>query len=133
MLLWAFEPGMGFERYVDWALGARMVFVYRQHRFVAIKSGASFGDFMAGRLPELPGGPGPRSGAPLGGRGRGPLGEPGRWARGPWRRRALCHLRPPGRPPAFAGQTPTLKDWTNHIGELWPEVWGRGQAPPHKP
>jgi glutamate--cysteine ligase len=56
MLLWAFEPGMGFERYVDWALAARMVYVYRQHRFVAIKSGGTFQDFMAGGLQELPGG-----------------------------------------------------------------------------
>lgn len=56
MLLWALEPGMGFERYVEWAAGAPLMFVYHKHTFVPVTSGASFADFMAGRLPELPGG-----------------------------------------------------------------------------
>ncbi len=54
MLPFAFEPGMGYERYVDYALGVPMYFVYRGGRYVDA-SGKSFKDFMAGKLPELPG------------------------------------------------------------------------------
>jgi len=54
MLPFAFEPGMGYERYVDYALQVPMYFVYRGGRYVDA-SGASFKDFMAGKLPELPG------------------------------------------------------------------------------
>jgi glutamate--cysteine ligase len=54
MLPFAFEPGMGYERYVDYALQVPMYFVYRNGRYVDA-SGASFKDFMAGKLPELPG------------------------------------------------------------------------------
>ena len=54
MLPFAFEDGMGFERYVDYALDVPMYFVYRHGRYFDV-SGASFRDFMAGRLPALPG------------------------------------------------------------------------------
>jgi glutamate--cysteine ligase len=54
MLPFAFEPGMGYERYVDYALGVPMYFVYRDGRYIDA-SGKSFRDFMQGRLPELPG------------------------------------------------------------------------------
>ncbi len=54
MLPFAFEPGMGFERYVDYALDVPMYFVYRDGCYIDA-SGASFKDFMAGRLPQLPG------------------------------------------------------------------------------
>ncbi|MDX2222749.1 MAG: glutamate--cysteine ligase [Rhodospirillaceae bacterium] len=53
MLPFAFEPGMGFERYVDYLLDVPMYFVYRDGYVDA--SGQSFRDFMAGRLPALPG------------------------------------------------------------------------------
>ncbi len=49
-----FEPGMGFERYVDWVLDVPMYFVYRDGRYIDA-SGQSFRDFMQGRLPALPG------------------------------------------------------------------------------
>jgi glutamate--cysteine ligase len=49
-----FEPGMGFERYVDYLLDVPMYFVYRDGRYIDA-SGQSFRDFMAGRLPALPG------------------------------------------------------------------------------
>ena len=49
-----FEDGMGFERYVDYALDVPMYFVYREGRYIDA-SGQSFRDFMAGRLPALPG------------------------------------------------------------------------------
>jgi glutamate--cysteine ligase len=49
-----FEDGMGFERYVDYALGVPMYFVYRDGRYIDA-SGQSFGDFLDGRLPALPG------------------------------------------------------------------------------
>lgn len=49
MLPFAFEPGMGFERYVDYALSVPMYFVYRQGRYIDV-AGASFKDFLAGRL-----------------------------------------------------------------------------------
>jgi glutamate--cysteine ligase len=54
MLPWAFEPGMGFERYVDYALGVPMYFVKRGQRYVDV-AGRSFRDLMAGKLPEMPG------------------------------------------------------------------------------
>jgi glutamate--cysteine ligase len=54
MLPFAFEPGMGFERYVDYVLDAPMYFVYRNGRYIDA-SGQSFRDFLAGRLPALPG------------------------------------------------------------------------------
>ena len=53
-LPFAFEPGMGFERYVDYALDVPMYFVYRNGRYIDA-AGASFRDFLAGRLKELPG------------------------------------------------------------------------------
>jgi glutamate--cysteine ligase len=54
MLPFVFEPGMGFERYADYALDVPMYFVYRDGRYIDA-SGASFRDFMAGKLPQLPG------------------------------------------------------------------------------
>ncbi len=54
LLPFAFEPGMGYERYVDYALDVPMYFVYRAGRYIDA-AGASFGDFMAGRLRALPG------------------------------------------------------------------------------
>ncbi|RMF02936.1 MAG: glutamate--cysteine ligase [Alphaproteobacteria bacterium] len=54
MLPWVFEEGMGFERYVDYALDVPMYFVYRNGRYIDV-SGASFRDFLAGRLEALPG------------------------------------------------------------------------------
>jgi glutamate--cysteine ligase len=54
MLPFAFEDGMGYERYVDYALDVPMYFVRRGKRYLDL-SGASFREFMAGRLPQLPG------------------------------------------------------------------------------
>ncbi len=54
MLPFAFEDGMGFERYVDYALDVPMYFVYRDGRYIDV-AGASFRDFLAGRLEKLPG------------------------------------------------------------------------------
>jgi glutamate--cysteine ligase len=54
MLPWAFEPGMGFERYVDYALDVPMYFVKRGDRYIDV-AGQSFRDLMKGRLPGLPG------------------------------------------------------------------------------
>jgi glutamate--cysteine ligase len=54
MLPWVFGPGMGFERYVDWMLDVPMYFVWRDGRYIDA-AGQSFRDFMAGRLPALPG------------------------------------------------------------------------------
>jgi glutamate--cysteine ligase len=54
MLPFVFEDGFGFERYVDWMLDVPMYFVYRDGRYIDA-SGQSFRDFMAGRLPALPG------------------------------------------------------------------------------
>ena len=54
MLPWAFEPGMGFERYVDYALSVPMYFVKRGERYIDV-AGQSFRDLMAGRLEGLPG------------------------------------------------------------------------------
>jgi glutamate--cysteine ligase len=54
MLPFVFEEGMGYERYVDYALGVPMYFVYRDGRYIDV-AGASFREFMAGQLPQLPG------------------------------------------------------------------------------
>jgi len=54
MLPWAFEPGMGFERYVDYALDVPMYFVKRGDRYIDV-AGLSFRDLMQGRLSALPG------------------------------------------------------------------------------
>jgi glutamate--cysteine ligase len=54
MLPWAFEPGMGFERWVDYALDVPMYFVKRGDRYIDV-SGLSFSDLMAGKIAALPG------------------------------------------------------------------------------
>jgi glutamate--cysteine ligase len=53
-LPFAFEDGMGFERYADYLLDVPMYFVYRDGRYIDA-SGQSFRDFMKGKLPALPG------------------------------------------------------------------------------
>jgi glutamate--cysteine ligase len=50
MLPWAFEPGMGFERYVDYALDVPMYFVKREDEYIDT-SGLSFRDLLKGKLP----------------------------------------------------------------------------------
>jgi glutamate--cysteine ligase len=54
MLPWAFEPGMGFERWVDYALDVPMYFVKHGDEYVDV-SGQSFRDLLAGKLPAMPG------------------------------------------------------------------------------
>jgi len=54
MLPFAFKDGMGFQRYTDYALDVPMYFVYRDGRYVDA-TGASFRDFLDGRLEALPG------------------------------------------------------------------------------
>ena len=54
MLPWAFEDGMGFERWVDYALGVPMYFIKRGDQYIDV-SGKSFRDFFAGKLDALPG------------------------------------------------------------------------------
>jgi glutamate--cysteine ligase len=53
-LPFVFEDGFGFERYVDYMLDMPMYFVYRDGTYIDA-SGQSFRDFMAGKLPALPG------------------------------------------------------------------------------
>jgi glutamate--cysteine ligase len=54
MLPFVFEPGFGFERYVDYMLDVPMYFVYRDGAYVDV-AGQSFRDFIDGRLPGMPG------------------------------------------------------------------------------
>ncbi len=54
LLPFVFEDGFGFERWVEYALDVPMYFVYRDGVYVDAL-GQSFRDFMAGRLPALPG------------------------------------------------------------------------------
>jgi glutamate--cysteine ligase len=54
ILPFVFDPDFGFERYVDWVLDAPMYFVYRDGQYLDA-AGQSFRDFMAGKLPALPG------------------------------------------------------------------------------
>jgi glutamate--cysteine ligase len=54
VLPFAFEPGMGFERYADYALDVPMYFVKRGPVYHDV-AGASFRDLLKGRLAALPG------------------------------------------------------------------------------
>jgi len=54
MLPFVFEPGFGFERYVDYLLDVPMYFVYRDGNYIDV-AGQSFRDFLKGKLPGLPG------------------------------------------------------------------------------
>jgi glutamate--cysteine ligase len=54
MLPWAFEPGMGFERWVDFAFDVPMYFIKRGDRYIDV-AGQSFRSLMKGELPLLPG------------------------------------------------------------------------------
>ncbi len=54
MLPFVFEDGMGFQRYVDYALDVPMYFVYRDGKYIDAL-GMSFRDFLRGELPALPG------------------------------------------------------------------------------
>lgn len=54
MLEFAFGAGMGYERYVDYALDVPMYFVKRGDIYHDV-AGASFRDLLAGRLAALPG------------------------------------------------------------------------------
>jgi glutamate--cysteine ligase len=54
MLPFVFDDDMGFERYADYMLDVPMYFVYRDGQYIDA-SGQSFRDFLAGRLPALPG------------------------------------------------------------------------------
>jgi glutamate--cysteine ligase len=53
-LPFAFESGMGFERYADYMLDVPMYFVYREGEYIDV-AGQSFRDFLKGKLPGLPG------------------------------------------------------------------------------
>ena len=52
MLPFVFEDGMGFERYVDYALDVPMYFVYRDGKYIDV-AGKSFRDFLAHKIPEV--------------------------------------------------------------------------------
>ena len=54
MLPFVFENGMCYDRYVEYALNVPMYFVYRDGRYIDV-AGASFREFMKGKLPQLPG------------------------------------------------------------------------------
>jgi glutamate--cysteine ligase len=54
MLPFAFEEGMGYERYVDYALDVPMYFIYRDGRYHNV-AGESFRAFLDGKLPQLAG------------------------------------------------------------------------------
>ena len=54
MLPFAFDQGFGFQAYVDWVLDVPMYFVYRDGKYINAL-GQSFRDFLAGKLPALPG------------------------------------------------------------------------------
>jgi len=54
MLPFVFEEGFGYQRYVDYMLDVPMYFVFRDGRYIDA-AGQSFRDFLAGKLPALPG------------------------------------------------------------------------------
>jgi glutamate--cysteine ligase len=54
MLPFVFEEAFGYERYCDYALDVPMYFVYRDGQYIDV-AGESFREFIAGKLPQLPG------------------------------------------------------------------------------
>ncbi len=54
MMPFAFEDGMGFERYVDYALDVPMYFIKRGDHYIDV-AGSSFRDLLAGRHAAVPG------------------------------------------------------------------------------
>jgi len=54
MLPWVFEPGMGFERWVDYALDVPMYFVKHGNDYIDV-AGQSFRGLLAGKLRAMPG------------------------------------------------------------------------------
>jgi len=54
MLPWVFEPGMGFERWVDYALDVPMYFIKHGDDYADV-AGQSFHDLLAGKLAAMPG------------------------------------------------------------------------------
>jgi glutamate--cysteine ligase len=54
MLPFVFDDGFGYERYCDYALNVPMYFVYRDGSYIDV-AGESFGAFIDGKLPQLPG------------------------------------------------------------------------------
>jgi glutamate--cysteine ligase len=54
MLPFVFDGDMSFEKYTDYMLDVPMYFVYRDGDYLDA-SGQSFSDFLAGKLPALPG------------------------------------------------------------------------------
>src|SRR3954453_12560394 len=54
MLPFVFDDGFGYERYCDYALNVPMYFVYRDGQYIDV-AGERFGDFIEGKLPQLPG------------------------------------------------------------------------------
>jgi glutamate--cysteine ligase len=94
MLPWAFEAGMGFEAYVDYALEVPMYFVKRGDRYIDV-AGQSFRDLMAGRLDPLPI-PSPHS-----------------------RSKTGVNALSPGEGTVGGA---TIADWANHVSTIFPEV-----------
>lgn len=54
MLPFVFEDGFGYDRYVEYMLDVPMYFVFRNGKYIDA-AGQSFRDFLAGKLPALPG------------------------------------------------------------------------------
>ena len=54
MLPFVFDEGFGYDRYVEYMLDVPMYFVFRDGKYIDA-AGQSFRDFMAGKLPALPG------------------------------------------------------------------------------
>ncbi|KAK2367275.1 glutamate--cysteine ligase, chloroplastic [Trifolium repens] len=54
MLPFVFHDTFGFEQYVDYALEVPMYFVYRKKKHIDC-TGMTFKDFLAGKLPRIPG------------------------------------------------------------------------------
>ncbi|CAA6655604.1 unnamed protein product [Spirodela intermedia] len=54
MLPFVFDDAFGFEQYVEYALDVPMYFVYRNKKYIDC-TGMSFRDFLAGKLPSVPG------------------------------------------------------------------------------
>src|SRR4029078_11777797 len=54
MLSFVFEDGFGYARYAEYMLDVPMYFVFRDGKYIDA-AGQSFRDFLAGKLPALPG------------------------------------------------------------------------------
>ena len=117
-LPFVFEPGFGFERYVEYILDVPMYFLYRNGTYVDT-AGHSFRDFVEARA-RRHGATAQHSRATRGGRAARPSAGVLRAPTCGWNR-ALPTLAQ-GKLAILPGQRPTMDDYEAHLTTAFPEA-----------